>query len=79
MKFSKYKISSYADDTQIIVSAKSPDEMKEEVETVITTVPGCILINLVAQEGPLSKPKAPSASSTTPSTTSPPPSTLVLI
>ena len=31
----KYKINSYADDTQIIVSAKSPDEMKEEVETVM--------------------------------------------
>ena len=31
----KYQISSYADDTQIIISAKSPKEMKERIEEVM--------------------------------------------
>ena len=31
----EYKLSSYADDTQIIISADSPEQMKEEVEKVM--------------------------------------------
>ena len=31
----KYKLSSYADDTQVIISAGSPKEMKEAIEEVM--------------------------------------------